>query len=224
MTTLSHLAHRDKEWIVWRLPRSLREFLKTRGDVFVAGGFLRSCITGEDVQDIDLFAPSAEVAELVAMKLASNSPVIKTDNAFTLEMHGVTVQVIHRWTFTNPKECVESFDFTIAKAAIWWDSLSTSWYSVCHPDYYADLAAKRLVYTSPQRNEDAGGSLLRLIKFTGRGYRAPLDSLGAVVARLMSGIREGTRDAPESVNADILTGLLLEVDPSIAMREAMAQQ
>lgn len=224
MTTLSTLNKRDKEWIARRIPKAVREFLKTRHhDVFLAGGFLRSCIAHEEVHDVDLFAATVDIAELTAMKLADGSPVIRTDNAFTLELDGVTVQVIHRWTFATPSECVASFDFTIAQAAMWWHPEANQWETCCHPDYYEDLAAKRLIYTSPVRNEDAGGSLLRLIKFVQRGYRAPLDSLAAVVSRLMSGIRAEQRSLPEGERTAILSGLLLEVDPSIAMREALNQ-
>ena len=44
---------------------------------------------------------------------------------------------------------------------------------LCNIRFYPDLAARRLVYTSPLRNEDAGGSILRVLKFYQRGYRIP---------------------------------------------------
>ena len=118
---------------------------------------------------------------------------------------------------------IQSFDYTVAKAAVWCSGYSTlpgrniEWKSICHDEFYADLAAKRLIYTSPQRNEDAGGSLLRMLKFYQRGYRIPLDSLAAVVARLVMGV---DMDHLHAISSDkelaigkILTGLLHEVDP-----------
>jgi len=129
------------------------------------------------------------------------------------------VQVIHRWTYDVAEDLVQSFDFTIAKAAVWFDPV-VGWNSMCDETFYPDLAAKRLTYTSPQRNEDAGGSMLRVLKYYQRGYRIPLDSLGAVIARLMSGvefdkIREGREETQEKQLAKVVTGLLREVDPNL---------
>ena len=85
--------------------------------------------------------------------------------------------------------------------------------------FYADLAAKRLIYRSPLRNEDAGGSLLRVLKFYQRGYRIPLNSLGAVIARLVNAVDEEKIGAfagnHEQKLAKVLTALLHEVDPAI---------
>lgn len=225
MTELSHLSERDVSWVVRRLPKSVRELLESRTDVFLAGGFIRSCIAGEEVNDIDLFVPNKETAKIVVDTLAKDSEVYTTDNAHTATVNDITVQVIHRWTFNSPRDCMMSFDFTIAQAAIWF---SNGWMSACHKDYYADLAAKRLVYTSPSRIENVGGSMLRVIKFVRRGYIIPLDSLGAVIARLTSGVDyskirqyENSEDySEESRVAEVLTGLLVEVDPSIAIQMA----
>lgn len=225
MTELFHLSDRDVSWVVRRLPKPVKELLESRSDIFLAGGFIRSCIAGEEVKDIDLFAPDKETAKIVADSLAAGGDVYTTDNAHTVVVHRVSVQVIHRWTFTSPRDCMMSFDFTIAQAAIWF---SNGWMSACHKDYYADLAAKRLVYTSPSRIENVGGSMLRVIKFVRRGYIIPLDSLGAVVARLTSGVDyskirqyENSEDYSEEIRvAEVLTGLLVEVDPSIAIQMA----
>ena len=88
------------------------------------------------------------------------------------------------------------------------------------PRFYEDLAAKRLRYTSPQRNEDAGGSMLRVLKFYQRGYRIPLNCLGAVVSRLVKGIdfdavSGGTEATREKQIAKVISGLLREVDPNV---------
>ncbi len=69
--------------------------------------------------------------------------------------------------------------------------------------------------------EDAGGSLLRVLKFYQRGYRIPLDSMGAVLARLCKAVDwdlvkgQGTATSWEEQAAKVLTGLLREVDPNI---------
>lgn len=222
---MSHLSWHDLQWCLRRAPRPVLDLMKEQGPkLMVAGGFIRSCVAGETVNDIDLFAPSRELAEQFARTLAGESRIHESGNAYTVTNCRVAVQIIHRWTFDDPATMLDSFDFTIAKAAFWWDG--ENWRSLCDPRFYQDLAAKRLVYTNPQRNEDAGGSLLRVLKFYQRGYRIPLDSLGAVIARLSSGVDDERMNAARSLNPDrvltheqltakVITGLLREVDPAI---------
>lgn len=226
---MQELSKYDLNWCVRRLPEQLIKLLKSKGKtVFVAGGFIRSCIANEPIADIDMFCPSKAESEACS-KLMDNTILHETENAFTCFGKKTVMQFIHRWTFDDPATCIESFDFTIARAAIWWDidpspnSLTGSgcWRSLCDDAFYQDLAAKRLVYTSPVRNEDAGGSMLRVLKFYQRGYRMPLESLGAVIARLVSGVQEAVQansaeSEPTEVRmARVLTGLLREVDPNV---------
>lgn len=208
-----------QEWDRWstvrRLPKKLRELCEAEGAlVFIGGGYIRSCVNGEPVNDIDVFTKNAEESERLSNKL--EAPVYKAPNSYTLTLDGIHVQFIHRWGFETPQDCVESFDFTIAKAIIWYDKGAGKWLTLCEPRFYGDLAAKRLVYTSPMRNEDAGGSLLRVLKFYQRGYRIPLDSMGAVVARVLQGIKtDQVNMSDEKMVAKVVTGLLREVDPMI---------
>ena len=216
------LSHFDLLWAVRGLPKPLRDVMKQEGScVFVAGGYIRSCVTKEPLNDIDVFSATKEKAKELANRLSMvGKKPYETDNALTVKIGPVVVQFIHRWVFTTPTECIASFDFTIAKAAFWWSNEDRHWHSYCEDAFYADLAAKRLVYTSPVRNEDAGGSLLRVLKFYQRGYRIPLDSMGAVIARLMSAVRPGTHRLEPGVTAEqwtakIITALLREVDPLV---------
>ena len=109
---------------------------------------------------------------------------------------------------------MDSFDFSISQAAFWFDAEVGKWDSFCGDKFYQDLSAKRLVYLSPVRNEDAGGSLLRVLKYYQRGYRIPLDSFGAVIARLVSKIDFRRLSGDEKGIAGIIAGLLFEVDPN----------
>lgn len=212
------LHNQDLLWCVRRLHPAVADLLKMYPcRIFVAGGYIRAMVAGEQASDVDLFCSSADDADRFARELAGEKHrVHRTENALTVLGFGLPVQFIHRWTFRSPADCLASFDFTIARAAFWWDvdDVAASWRSMVDPDFYADLAAKRLVYRSPIRNEDAGGSLLRVLKFYQRGYRIPLDSLGAVIARLTMGM-EGIEDMKEGRRAYVLTGLLREVDPEI---------
>ena len=210
------LDRMDLAWAVRRLPANVRDLLKKHGPkVFLAGGYLRATVANEKVSDIDLFCPSKDYGEACAKELAGDGKPHVTPNAFTVRTKPIPTQFITRWTYESPLACLAHFDFTVAQAAIWWAGEPTNrWESACSARFYADLAAKRLVYLAPQRNEDAGGSMLRVLKFYQKGYRIPLDSLGAVVARLCTGVRDdGWRD--EYHAARIITALLVEVDPSV---------
>lgn len=199
-----------------RLPDSvLRAVHQHQERLVIAGGYIRSIVSGEKVNDIDCFVDSVSRAKRVAKMIAGPVGTIhSSQNALTIPGR-YTVQVIHRWVFDSPSEIIRSFDFTIARAALWWNKAGCQ--SLIDPRFYSDLAARRLVYTSPQRNEDAGGSLLRVLKFCSRGYRIPVDSMGAVVARLMNGLPRNAdlSSLTEEEIADRFTQLLREVDPQV---------
>jgi hypothetical protein len=217
-----------------RCPRQVLVALKHFGSrLCVGGGYVRACVANEPINDVDLFVDSVGTANEVALylirqKLGQETTqeeavkhIHKTDNALTLRGFKLPVQIIHRWTFRTPIDAMESFDFTIARAVFWWNN--SQWTSACAERFYQDLAAKRLVYTAPVRNEDAGGSMLRVLKYYQKGYRIPIDSYAAVIARMMRGVDFSNSDLepdiddhiPERPLAYVLTGLLREVDPSI---------
>lgn len=212
------LSPYDLNWILRRLPRRVVDLMKIHPrKLILAGGFIRAAIAQEPINDVDLFVPSKLFADRIANELADKKGTrkIETQNATTITGYHVPIQIVHRWVYEQPEQCLESFDFTIASAAIWHDPFAGGWCSKAHRDFYADLAAKRLVYMMPDRNEDAGGSTLRTLKFYQRGYRIPLSSLGAVIARLVKGIRVNCPIEPEIYLGELLTGLLHEVDPSV---------
>lgn len=203
----------DMHFCIKRLPKRLKELMKRYGEIIiVAGGFIRSVIAGELVSDVDVFAGNEKVSEDLAMQLMENKrDLYKTKNAITVKGR-IPVQFIHRWVFDEPLEVLKSFDFSICQAAIWYDKVANKWSSQCSDRFYSDLASKRLVYLSPIRNEDAGGSVLRVLKYYQRGYRIPLDSFGRVLARLLMVVRKEANW--EENMAAVITGLLIEVDPA----------
>lgn len=224
------LTNEDRKYCLRHVPKNVLAAMREAGpDLVLAGGLIRSVIANERINDIDLFVRSKEAARVWIDKLANGAKVHETDNAFSVHLRRMFVQIIHRWTYDTPESIVPSFDFTVARAAIWFNG--SGWTSLCDDRFYIDLAARRLVYCCPDRNEDAGGSLLRVLKFYQRGYRIPLDSLGAVLARLLKGVDQESpvfwcghnkRDEGrlpeveiEAYRAKIVTGLLREVDPNV---------
>ncbi len=221
------LESQDVYWIKRRLPKSVLAMMFDYGSACVlAGGFIRSCIANEPTSDIDLFSTNKDHARMLANKAAlwQGCRMVETDNAFTVLGLTYPVQFIHRWTFDEPQKIVPSFDFTIARAAVWFGQRTDAGRhrlldSLCDDRFYSDLAAKRLVYCSPERNEDAGGSMLRVLKFYQKGYRIPLDSMAAVMARMAVAVNDeklaGLSGTHEQKLAYVFTGLLREVDPEI---------
>lgn len=215
----------DLSFCIRRMPKKLVNLMrenKWQNKIFVGGGFIRSVITNEPINDIDLFSIDKTNCELLAHTLVENKKHIhRTDNAYTLLDSKPTLQIIDKWTYNNPIDVANSFDFTICSAVIFHDGVRFQ--SYCDPTYYSDLAGKRLVYKSPIRIEEAGGSTLRVLKYYQKGFRIPLDSFGAVLARLFSSIDIGSihaavrkNDSTEEVEiAKVITGLLRSVDPNI---------
>lgn len=208
----------DLRRVISRLPRDVMAILKEE-TMFLAGGFIRSTIAGEKANDIDLFGPDKVRLDRVAFELAlaRNGRKHDSDNAFTVLSPGRTpVQMIHRWLYDDPCKLMAEFDFTIARACIWCvnNEEGIRWQSAIDSRFYPDLAAKRLVYCSPERNEDAGGSLLRVRKFLRAGYFINAENLAAVIARLCSQIDWDKADSnKEEWVTVVLTGMLRAVDP-----------
>ena len=213
------LTKNDVLFVVSRLPKDIRE-LMMRYSLFLGGGFIRATIAGEVPSDIDLFGPSVKELETWAAELCNSrgngTRKTNTGNAITLyNAPRMPVQFITRWVYPDAVGVAQSFDFTIAQAVIWYNRQSSAWLSYCANEYYSDLAARRLVYTRPQRNEDAGGSMLRVRKFLGRGYNIQPTALADVMARLYVAIKP-TRlmdMGSEIAVSGVLEGLLRQVDP-----------
>jgi hypothetical protein len=211
---MSKLTNTDLHYVVSRLPKDIAKLIKDF-NLIVAGGFIRETISGGIVSDIDVFGSDECILQAAAKELESKREGCRkfaTKNAITiLSPPRLPVQFILRWVFPDRIFCIDSFDFTVCQAAIWFDTSSQTWQSIIADDFYPDLAAKRLVYTYPQRDEDAGGSMLRIRKFIQRGYSIQSLSMAGVISRLVSKIEWRGQD--EKSIAIQITGLLREVDP-----------
>lgn len=179
------------------MPPYLRLLMKCYPSrLILAGGFIRACVAGEKIKDIDLFVSCKEDARKFINILKKDIDVIETGNAFTIPRIGEpNIQIIHRWVYSTPEKTIKSFDFTIAKAAIWYDG--DEWCSVCDKYYYDDINNKRLVYCKPDRDEDCAGSFMRVIKFLKRGYDIDKDNLSQTLGRMMAGL-----DVPNNFDED----------------------
>lgn len=227
---MNKLIQEDLHRVMLRLPMDVTEMMKTHS-LMLGGGFIREVVAGQPPNDIDLFGPSEDRLKLAATefyhKRKGEARVLETDNAIThVAPPRTTVQFITRWTFDDPVPLMKSFDFTVCQAVVYWVPAATEevggyWDSVVSERFYADLASRRLTYTSPDRHEDAGGSMLRMRKFLGRGYHIDADSLAQIMARMTVRMTSHEKfDAVRSCedgHAGILRGLLREVDPLLVI-------
>jgi hypothetical protein len=218
MTDINKLTRDDIIYITARIPRDVRNLMVKYG-LFLGGGFIRETIAGNPPKDIDLFGPSQPILNTASEELAAEreARIFKTDNAITLiAAPRLPVQFITRWLFLSGDEVLSSFDFTVCQAVVWWNG--SQWDSRISDRFYSDLAARRLVYTSPVREEAAGGSMMRVRKFLARGYNIQAHSLGMVMARMFLSVRDNPNfTATEEGVGTILTGLLREVDPLLVV-------
>ena len=212
---LLSLLPEDLNYIVSAIPKMVRELMKSN-QLYLGGGFIRSMITGEKASDIDLFIPNEPTYLLNSlisefMDEHGDNYKIKTKYAVTIvRRHLTPIQIITRWKYDDPVYLFNDFDFTIAQAVIWY--YGNTWLSAVSNYFYADLAAKRLRYTKPTREEDAGGSILRVMKFLRRGYKISPEALSDVIVQFLKGVG-GDRSMDRPDLSRIISGLMREVDP-----------
>lgn len=210
---MNELLKNDLTRSVARIPTPLTRLLKTN-DLFLGGGFIRSIVTGERISDYDVFGSSKAQLESMASQLVAEQKgtLHESRNALTVRF-GLKppVQFILRWLYDDPQILLDGFDFTVCQAVLWFDKPTQKWSSLVSPRFYPDLAAKRLVYTDPVREEAPGGSLLRIRKFLSRGYNIQVLSLAGVLSRVFMAVRDKTGVEPSTV----IAGILREVDPLI---------
>lgn len=224
------LSKTDLNFILSRCPRDILKLLRDNpGTLFLAGGFIRSTLAGEKVSDIDLFGGSTDDLLRIAkdLTLERKGRYFKTNNAITvLAPPRIPVQFITRWVFNDPEICILSFDYTICQAVIWTEKTEIEiigdkppekkpaivFHSAISNAFYQDLAARRLVYTFPEREEEAGGSFMRMVKFIKKGYNIQAPSMAGVMARILWKVRD-EKMTDEKWMAQVITGLLRQVDP-----------
>ncbi len=199
-----------KRHVVTNVPRDIKEMLTMNANRLVlGGGFIRDVLSSTPPNDIDLFCDTAERAAVLANDLckAREGRMHATQNAITvLATNYLPVQFITRWTYARPHDVLKTFDFTVCQAALWRQGgqSNAEWRAQTGPNFFRDLAGRNLVYTPPVREEEAGGSMMRMTKFLRRGWHIQIESLSLLIERVsQAGITEGKA----------VVELLREVDP-----------
>ena len=116
---LSELHVDDLRMAVAKLPDPVAEWLRQVGpNAFVAGGHIRSCVTGDRLGDVDIFVRDSGVMAGFFDQV-EGQPFV-TDFAKSLPVGGRIVQVICWRYFDTPADLLAHFDFTVCQAALWW--------------------------------------------------------------------------------------------------------
>jgi hypothetical protein len=162
----------------------------------LAGGCIRDLlILNEQPKDYDLFFPNNRMVDRAVdyMQNSDHFPYVvagiyKTVNAVSVRVmvgaSSICIQLIKRWSYEEPTQVSEQFDFTAVAAGCWYEG--TRLITHVHPLFLHDAANKILRYMAPVREEDPAGSLLRVIKFLKRGYDISAAELAAVMARCVA--------------------------------------
>lgn len=210
----------DTMRVVGAIPRKVGEWMVGHGGMFVAGGFVRSIVSNEKPSDLDIFTTTGVDATTAASDLIAgmDGPDIYVTNfAVTIpaSYFGVPVQIIERWKFDTVEKIMDHFDFTIAQAAVYYDArypgTNPNWKSCCSHQFYQDLATRRLrysrhiMYIDDQVDMlDAGGTMLRVLKYTRKGFNISPEDLAQIMWEVTRG---------DLLPHDIIA-VLREVDPS----------
>lgn len=156
-------------------------------ELFLAGGAIRAILNNEVINDVDLFAASEASASGAAnfFKCGNTTEqLFVTANAYTVKDVTPHVQIVRREFYSTAKAVLDSFDFSVCKAALWWDD---GWKSLTDVQFFDDLEQQKLTYCSPA-GQDPRDSLLRTLKFHARGYTIDARSLARIVVQTVQKI------------------------------------
>lgn len=177
-----------------RLPDRVQQVLREFEGSVVAGGYLRSCYLHEPVRDIDIFFKTVEDAIRATHKIAQfelprgygKYTVIITSFANTIMLDdGVVVQCVLRDSPPTVEGLLQTFDFSMAQAAIWWDHVTQEPKGFATPQWFGDVTRKQLRYLAPKREEAPGGSLRRCLRFLQQGWSISFQDVELLVQQFL---------------------------------------
>lgn len=183
-----YLDQEDVKKVIYAIPESITSVLRMYDKkAVIAGGFIRAIIANEKVNDLDIFVNSA--SEALALKNELPGQWKERDKVYDGSIDRLPVQIVFHYPFTEPYQILEQFDYTVTKAAIWFDGIEAfkafrtpNFVSTCHDKFYRDLARKILVYGRSETFERLE-SMPRLLKYISYGYTIGPKDLAEVIAR-----------------------------------------
>lgn len=190
------------------VPEPVKKVL-TNCRCYLAGGFIRSffdhtipvkklkkageltshkvCeLLAEKDIDLDIFCKDKDQAMEVAQELGLESIKVTENSVYgRLYPTGIMVQCIYRWGAPSAEEVIGGFDFVCCQAVIL--NRNGHFHMIYHKAFRDNTYRKILSYTQPVRDEEPAGSLVRALKYVGRGYKLPGAELAKLVFRALYG-------------------------------------
>lgn len=167
------------------LPSPIKEILRT-GDAWIAGGYILSKITGNPIKDYDIFFKNADAHHYAVLELKAaynNIADIKINEGtttFKFPDGRPSIQAIGNWYSPNPHSLLDKFDFTISQCALHFNG--NSYELTLAASFYEDVATRELVYNP--NDESRGSSIMRVVKYAGKGYKISTEELSKVLEAL----------------------------------------
>lgn len=168
---LMRMDERDVRAIVRALPDWVDDHMWKDRRVCVAGGFARAIIAGETPKDIDMWTPEDVdiVDTYIKPQVGDEWPAYADKNSWTVRKdEPVPVSFVECFRPATLEDCLRRFDFTVCQAGVC--VRNDEWYGVVGKQFYADLAARRLVIRK-EGMDSPMGTLERVVRYAGRGYR-----------------------------------------------------
>lgn len=174
--------------LVGRLAAAVRAVLVSSGGI-LAGGALISLWNNEEPRDYDIWYSDEVGASLGAELYTSygGGVALKTSSSVLTApawLVGLTIKVppvqfIWLYERLDAWEVLKTFDFSVCKAALWYDSAKCRWTGIHVEDWFMDVENKVLEYVSGAWNP--GGALQRAMKYSKRGYVLGVASLNRIL-------------------------------------------
>jgi hypothetical protein len=190
MNDTMHLPRAVIDAALGLIPDDLRAGLMAAGPrAAIAGGFLRTVGTqiwfsrmgGPEAapKDIDVFVDSDDGISVVSVPLRQECDWVRYDRSCTIRREGVPIQVIGEWEFGHPAELIDMFDFSVIRAAMWWDG--SAWVGIATSTWRRDINCREANYNTTAPNPS--GTLTRIARFAQLGYNIPDGSLASIAVR-----------------------------------------
>jgi hypothetical protein len=138
--------------------------IKLSKDVFVAGGAIRAFhSSSERIKDIDIFFTSEEHFAKAALEIDMESAnvIVEDEKHIKIKNKKYSIDLI-RTVFGNPEEIISKFDFSVCMFAL------DSEYFYYEENSFIDLSKKQIMINTITY---PASTLLRLLKYTRKGYR-----------------------------------------------------
>lgn len=167
--------------------------------LFLAGGFIRAVLAGEEPADIDLFTADRIRAEAAAQvsRDAFNAAMFEGERVITVTGGSTRIQMqfVSDPAYTSPEAVINSFDFTVCQAVIWnVGAKGNRWGGMVGDEFYEHLKEKRLVYSG---SGNPVGTVSRVLKYVRRGYKIAPADYAAILANLYTSLELGELDPAE---------------------------